>query len=213
MKDLLCKELRLAAHPTLFLFTAFGALVLVPNYPYSAVFLFGCLACMITFQYGRETNDVLFSALLPVTRGQIVAARLVTVCAMQLCQLVLSLPFAFLRVRLFPQGNAVGIEANAAFYGCMLLAYALFNLVYFSEFYRTAYRAGAAFFKAFLPVLVVIAAMETCAHLPATAFMDGVSADALVKQLPVTAAGLAAYLACNPLAWAIGTKRFRRVDL
>ena len=105
MKALLCKELRLAAHPTLFLFTAFGALVLVPNYPYGAVFLFGCLACMITFQYGRETNDVLFSALLPVTRGQIVAARLVTVCAMQLCQLVLSLPFAFLRVRLFPQGK------------------------------------------------------------------------------------------------------------
>ena len=121
MKALLCKELRLAAHPTLFLFTAFGVLVLVPDYPYGAVFLFGCLACMITFQYGRETNDVLFSALLPVTRGQIVAARLFTVCAMQLCQLVLSLPFAFLRVRLFPQGNAVGIEANAAFYGCMLL--------------------------------------------------------------------------------------------
>ena len=38
MKNFLFKELRLAAHPTLFIFTALGVLVLVPDYPYGAIF-------------------------------------------------------------------------------------------------------------------------------------------------------------------------------
>ena len=49
MTNLLYKELRLAAHPTLYIFSLMGILVLVPNYPYTVVVLFGCLASYITF--------------------------------------------------------------------------------------------------------------------------------------------------------------------
>lgn len=42
MFDLLYKELRLAAHPNLYIFTLLGVLVIVPAYPYGMVFLFSC---------------------------------------------------------------------------------------------------------------------------------------------------------------------------
>ena len=43
MSELLYKELRLAAHPSLYVFMCMGALLLIPAYPYSVVFFFGCL--------------------------------------------------------------------------------------------------------------------------------------------------------------------------
>ena len=38
MFNLLYKELKLAAHPNLYIFTALGVLVIVPAYPYGMVF-------------------------------------------------------------------------------------------------------------------------------------------------------------------------------
>ena len=58
MKTLLYKELRLTAHPTSVVFAFLGCLVLVPAYPYSVIFLFGCLAPYITLVNARETNDL-----------------------------------------------------------------------------------------------------------------------------------------------------------
>ena len=58
MMTLLYKEMRLAAHPTSIVFAFLGCLVLVLSYPYSVVFMFGCLAPYITFLNARETNDV-----------------------------------------------------------------------------------------------------------------------------------------------------------
>lgn len=54
---LLYKDLALAVHPTFYIFTLLGCLVLAPAYPYTVVFLFGCLAPYISFVYARETND------------------------------------------------------------------------------------------------------------------------------------------------------------
>ena len=57
---LLYKEWALAAHPTLYIFTLLGCLVMVPAYPYTVIFMFGCLAPYITFTYARETNDAAY---------------------------------------------------------------------------------------------------------------------------------------------------------
>ena len=87
---LLYKEMRLAAHPTSIVFAFLGCLVLVPSYPYSVVFMFGCLAPYITFLNARETNDVWYTAVLPITKresvGKVSARRfLSTVSTAFLC--------------------------------------------------------------------------------------------------------------------------------
>ena len=68
MMTLLHKEILLVAHPTSIVFALLGCLVLVPAYPYSVIFMFGCLAAYITFLNARETNDVWYTAVLPVTK-------------------------------------------------------------------------------------------------------------------------------------------------
>ena len=61
MCNLLRKELRLAAHPSLYMFMAMGALVLIPAYPYGVVFFFGGLGVFQTVMFGRETRDVFYT--------------------------------------------------------------------------------------------------------------------------------------------------------
>ena len=91
MFNLLYKELRLAAHPNLFIFTCLGVLVIVPAYPYGMIFIFGCLAPFITFMYGRETNDIYYTALLPVKKRDTVKAKCLLLVLAQMTQLLISL--------------------------------------------------------------------------------------------------------------------------
>lgn len=115
MRRLICKELRLTAHPTLFVFLFAGALLLVPGYPFSMVYVFGCMTPFFTLQYARETNDIFYTACLPIRKRDVVKGKFLLTAVFQLTQILLSLPFALLRAFLYADGNPVGLEANAAF--------------------------------------------------------------------------------------------------
>ncbi|MFA6689585.1 MAG: ABC-2 transporter permease [Sphaerochaetaceae bacterium] len=210
---LLYKEFRLAAHPNLYVFMCFGALVMIPAYPYGVVFLFGCLGPYITFLYGRETNDIFYSVLLPVDKRDVVKGKCLLVATSQLAQLILSLPFAFLRTVMLPEGNIVGIEANVAYYGFGLMVYAVFDLVFLTSFFKTAYKVGRAFVLGMVPALLMIIAMETAVHFPSLAWLDGLEASDLFRQLPILAFGAASFALCLLLACKVSAERFECVDL
>lgn len=213
MYDLLVKELRLAAHPSLYIYMCMGTLVLIPAYPYGMVFFFGCLGLFQSFMFDRETRDVFYTALLPRPKRDAVRGKLLLAVFAQVVQLALSLPFAFLRTLYLPGGNPVGIEPNAAYYGFGLIIYGAFNLTFFVRFYRTAYRAGTAFLTALIPTTLGILAMEAAVHFPGMAWLDGTDGASLLRQAPVLLAGIIIYAAANALACRLAAKRFERVDL
>lgn len=213
MFNLLYKELKLAAHPNLFVFTALGALVLIPSYPYGVVFLFGCLGPYITFMYGRETNDIYYTALLPVKKSDTVRSKCGLMVLAQMVQLLISLPFAFLRVQIMPDGNPAGIEANVAYYGFGLMVYALFNVIFLTQFFKTAQKVGKAFLLAVIPATVLTAVMEVIVHFPGFGWLDSVASADLLRQLPILLAGAVVYAVAMPLACRVSAKRFAAVDL
>lgn len=69
------KDLRLAAHPMMYVFALFGVMLVIPNYPYTVVFFYGLLGIFFTFLNGRENKDVYYCAV-PCCRS-----RSVTRCA------------------------------------------------------------------------------------------------------------------------------------
>lgn len=211
MMTLLYKEIRLCVHPTSIVFAFLGCLVLVPAYPYSVIFLFGCLAPYITFVNARETNDAWYTAVLPVTKRESVRAKCLLIVSLQLFQLLFSIPFTLLRRALGVPNNPVGIDATLAWYGFGLMIYAAFDLAFFPAFYKSGYKAGKAFIVASVPMLLGMIAAESTAHIPALAWLDS---DAhWRRQLPVLAAGMACYASLLPLACRISEGRFERVDL
>lgn len=213
MFNLLYKELKLAAHPNLFIFTLLGALVIVPAYPYGMVFIFGCLGPYITFMYGRETNDIYYTSLLPVKKRDTVKAKCILMVLAQMTQLLISLPFAVLRLRILPSSNPIGIEANIAYYGFGFIIYAIFNLILLTQFFKTAYKIGKAFLEAIVPTTIGVTVMETLVHFPKFQWLDSVEPDMMLKQLPFLIIGIIIYILSMIFTYRISANRFQHVDL
>lgn len=213
MTTLLYKELRLVAHPSSIVFAFLGCLVLVPAYPYSVIFLFGSLIPYLTFLNARETNDAWYTAILPVTKRESVLGKFLLILSLQLFQLLFSIPFAVLRNILHIDNNPVGLDATLAWYGCALMVYAVFDLVFLSAFYKSGYKVGKAFLLASIPLVLFMIAVETAAHIPALAWMDSFQPEHLKMQLPIFIAGAVCYGLLLLLAYRISVKRFDAIDL
>ena len=213
MTALINKELRLCAHPTSIVFSFLGCLVIVPAYPYTVIFMFGCLAPYLTMLNARETNDAWYTAVLPVTKRESVAAKFMLTAAFQLFQLLISIPFVFLRGALGVPNNPVGIDATVAWYGFGFIIYAAFDLVFMTTFYKSGYKAGIAFILAAIPMVILMFAAESCAHIPALAWLDSYGAEHLLMQLPILIAGAVCYPIALLAAYRISAKRFEKVEL
>ena len=217
MKDLLIKEFRLARHPTLFIFPFLGLMLLIPSYPYFVAFIYTCLSVFFIFLQGREYKDVFFTVSLPVRKRDVVKARCCFIAIIELVEVIVAVPFAIIGARINPNpgGNEVGIEANVAFFGLVLIMYALFNLVFLPLFYKTAYKAGSALLIAGIAISLYIILVEAAIQIvPALkAFLDTTDPAAQVGQLPILAAGVIIFAAAMLAAYRLAAKRFEKVDL
>ncbi len=213
MMQCLYKDLRLAAHPTLYIFVFLGALVIVPSYPYSLVFFFGCLSPFITMTYGRETNDIYYTALLPIEKRTIVTSKCFLFAVTQISQLLFSVPFAILHGIYLSQSNTVGLNPNISYYGFGLMTYAIFNFIFLTEFFKTAYKTGKAFIFGIIPVVICMIAVEILPHLPGTDWLNSTVSFHLLLQLPILACGILCYTISMIFTNIIAGRHFEKVDL
>lgn len=210
---LLYKELALAAHPTSIVFACLGCLVVVPAYPYTVIFMFGCLAPYLTFQYARETNDLWYTALLPVTKKESVRGKCLLIVSIQLFQLLIAVPSVFLRKILEVGNNPVGIDATIAWFGFGMIIYGIFDLIFFPAYYRNGYKAGRAFIIAAIPMLLMMVIVEGAVRIPQLAWLDSYALPDLMRQIPVLLIAILCYGGFVSLAYKISVKRFEHVDL
>lgn len=210
---LLYKEFTLAAHPSLTIFTLLGCLVMVPAYPYSVIFMFGCLAPFITFMFARENNDAWFTAVLPVKKQEAVKAKCLLILSVQLGQLVISIPFAVLRNALTIPNNPIGMDATVGWYGFGLVIFTVFDLIFFPAYYKSGYKAGKAFLVAMIPVVLLMLFVEGIIYVPQLAWLDSTAPENLIRQLPILAFGILFYACGMVIAYRIAAKRFEKVDL
>ena len=211
MKNLLYKEFRLAIHPSVYVFFALAALLLVPSYPYYVSFFYLTLGIFLTFKTNRAENDIFYSALLPVR------ARVLTVALLELANILIAIPFAVISAKINPAGgNKAGIEPNVAFFGLSFLMYGGFNLIFFPVFYKTGRSEGKAFLWGGVFTFLYIIAAESLAQYipsPVSAYLDTLEKSAQLRQLPVLFAGIALWAAFTLLSAKISAERFGKVDL
>jgi hypothetical protein len=215
MNALIQKEFKLSVHMTSYLFLLLGPMLLIPTYPYYVAFYYQTLGIFFTFFNGNANNDIFFTALLPVAKRDVVKARLITVVAFELLQILVSIPFAILRVGLIPLENNAGMEANAALFGLVFGMFGLFNLVFLPLFYRTAYKAGLPYVYACTAMLVYVGLVEAAINLiPGwSAVLDTTNPACLPQQLVVLALGMLAFAAMTVFAYVQSARSFEKLDL
>ena len=215
MKHLLYKELTLSLHPTAPLFLLLSAMLIIPNYPYYVVFFYTGLAVFFTCLNGRESHDVAYSVRLPVAKRDIVRARFAFVVLLEAAQLLCAVPFALLRQSMPVPRNQVGMGANLTLFGLSLVLLGLFNLIFFTIYYRDVNQVGKAFGWATVGVSLYMVVAETADH--AVPYirntLDTNEPLFLAPKLAVLAGGLLIYALCTAVAYRRSVRSFEALDL
>ena len=215
MNNLLYKELRLAMHPTVFIFLSFGILLLIPSWPYFMAFGYLFLAVMNTFMNGKSNHDTFFTASLPVPKRDVVRARVIAIAAAEILQIIAAVPFAYLNTLINPHGNLAGMNPNIAFLGFVFVMYAVFNAVFFPMFYRTAYKVGIPMLAGTLASVLFVGAVEFLVH--TVPFLrtnvNTVGADHLGSQLIVLFADIILFFIAMRFSCRRAADNFEKVDL
>lgn len=214
MKALFYKQFRLVCHPMTLIFPLFGVMLLIPSYPYTLVFFYVMLGLFFSFINSREQRDIYFSALLPIRKRDTVRASALFMMTVELASLLIAVPFAVLSVHINPLGgNAVGLEPNAALFAAALLLYALFNRIFLTSFYKTAYKVGTSFLKAIIPVSVMMIACESLVHFPGMAWLEDRTVVGQLRLLPLLAAAAVLYGGGLWIAYRKAAQNYEKVDL
>lgn len=132
MKELLNKELKLVLHPTNILFIPLAFMLFIPNYPYLVIMFYTCLGVFFMCQFGRENNDVFFTMMLPVEKHKTVLARIISVSLLELLEIAVCVPIAFLRAKIMTPVNAADLDVNIMLFAFFLL-YSACSILYFSR--------------------------------------------------------------------------------
>ena len=214
MKTLLYKQFRLLCHPMTLIFCLFGAMVLIPNYPYSVTFFYVTLGLFFTFLNMREQKDIYYSALLPIRKRDAVKAAMVFTVFIELLSVVITALFCLLSARIQPgKDNAVGMDGNFMLLGVGFLLYAVFNLVFFTSLYRSGYKVGAAYAKANVALWPLMVVAEAVVHFPGLEWLNWVDLQANLRQLPILVVGALSFAGLSIAAYERAAALYEKVDL
>ena len=215
MKNLLKKEFALAMHPTAPIFLMLSAMLLIPNYPYYVVFFYTGLAVFFTCLTGRENHDIDYTVQLPVAKRDVVRARFAFVLILEGVQMVIAVPFAMLSQSLPVSGNEVGMDANLSLFAFSLVLLGLFNLIFFSIYYKNVRQVGKAFVVSSSVVFLYIIVLETLTHMVPFLRdqMDTPDPQYLPQKLLVFAAGLLIFSLLTLTSYRRAVKCFEAQDL
>ena len=217
MGKILLKEMKLSASILSYVFIVFGLMFLLPGYPVLCGAFFTTLGIYQSFQNTRETNDILFSALLPISKEDVVRGKYLFVCLIELCSALLMTRIAVLRMTVFADSpvyreNAL-MNANGFALGTAFVLFGLFNAIFVGGFFRTVYRIGKPFIIYIVVNFVVIAVAEALHHFPGLSALNAFGTDAFGLQMGLLILGMSIYVVLTYISFRKSCSRLERIDL
>jgi len=217
MKNLIQKEFKLSAHILSYIFIAFGLMAFLPGYPILVGVFFSCLGIFQSFQSYRESNDISYSILLPVTKKDIVKGKYIFVCSIELMTLFLMMIATLIRMTLLKDAmpyvtNAL-MTANLVFLGYALILYGLFNLIFVRGFFKTGYYFGKPFITFCIIGFLVIGLAEVLWHIPGFDVLNSFGFDHIGIQLIGFLTGALFYSLFTFIAMKKSIQSFENIDL
>lgn len=217
VKRLLRKEVKIAASPLSFIFIAFGAMTLLPGYPILVGGLFVCLGVFYSFQAARESNDILYSVLLPVKKTDVVVGKYAFVCLVELLSLLLMAVLTALRMTALRDvpvyAENVMMAANPVFLAFALGLFAAFNMIFVGGFFKTAYGFARPLVYFLIAAVLIICAGETLHHIPGLEFLNRTAGAGMWPQYVILAVCAVFYATGTSASCERAKERFEKIDL
>ncbi|MCR4911619.1 MAG: ABC-2 transporter permease [Bacilli bacterium] len=227
MKALLYKEFKLAMHPICYIFViAFPLMVLIPSYPIAIGFIYVLTCYPILFlgaNKGQQSNDLLYSTLLPVRKKDIVMARMLTVIILQFAFIILMAclsPLAKLIQDSIASSSGdkptpgLTIDGFVSVVAIALVGYAIADLIFFPIYYKNG---KSIVMSTLLTILGFILYLSiTTIAIPYIPGGDGyvnlLCNSGIGIQFAFLGGALVIYLAIHILVYIISSKNLELVD-
>ena len=222
MKALLYKEFKLAMHPICYIFVClFPFMMLIPSYPLAIGFIYILSCYPILFlgaNKGQQSNDLLYSTLLPVRKKDIVMARIFTVAIMQFAYMIITSCLYPLALYMSTKniGAAPGLTINGyvSVLAIAIIGYALADLIFFPIYYK---RGKSIVMSTLLTIIgfVVYIAIFTIAipYIPGAEGYKKILCDSGIGiQFAFLGGALVIYVLLHLLVYKVSIKRLERVD-
>lgn len=226
MKALIYKELKLAMHPICYVFIVlFPFMILIPSYPLGIGFIYVLTCYPILFlgaNKGQQSNDLLYSTLLPVRKKDIVMARILTVIFMQIA-------FILVMTALYPVAriinNAVaqsaekpseymipglGLDSYVLLVAIALIGYAIADIIFFPIYYKHGKSIVMSTLFTILGFVVYIGIFTI--GLPFIPGLDFLNNLHLGIQFAVLGAAILISFLLHFVVYKISSKRLEKVD-
>ncbi len=226
MKALIYKELRLAMHPICYIFVlAFPLMILIPSYPMGIGFIYVLTCYPILFlgaNKGQQSNDLLYSTLLPVRKKDIVMARIIVVILMQITFIaVMSALYPLTRVINTAIMNSaekpeeyvvpgLGLDSYVLLLAIAIIGYAIADLIFFPIYYKKGKSIVASTLLTILGFVVYIGVFTVALpYVPGLGFLNNLH---IGIQFGVLAGALLVSFALHLVVYKVSSKRLEKVD-
>ena len=226
MKALIYKELKLAMHPICYIFIVlFPFMILIPSYPLGIGFIYVLTCYPILFlgaNKGQQSNDLLYSTLLPVRKKDIVMARIFTVIFMQIA-------FILVMTALYPVARIIntaiaqsaekpeefmipglGLDSYVLLVAIALIGYAIADIIFFPIYYKHGKSIVMSTLFTILGFVVYIGVFTI--GLPFIPGLDILNNLHLGIQFAILGAAILISFALHIIVYKVSAKRLEKVD-
>ena len=230
MKALLYKEFKLAMHPICYVFIAmFPLMILIPSYPIAIGFIYVLTCYPVLFlgaNKGQQSNDLLYSTLLPIRKKDIVKARIMTVFIMHLAFIAITsalYPVALMINKAItesalaedPMANPItnaglGLNSYVLVLAIVLVGFAIADLIFFPIYYKNGKSIVMSTLLMILGFVVYLGVFTI--GLPYIPGCEWINTLPLWIQFIALGVALIIYAALHLLVYKISSKRLERVD-
>jgi ABC-2 type transport system permease protein len=217
MYNLLMKELKLGVSPIFYVLPFLtGALMLVPAWLYFVVMLYFCAITIPNIFGGyKSQNDLIFSIMMPVTKKDIVKAKVVVIIILELLHIVTAMIYGMISTHLYPNLIYFFFGPSIGFWGLCFVMLAIFNIIFIPMYYKTAYKYGAPTIAAITGAMLFAGDAEWLGIKNSIVFdlFKGTGADNMAIQISILMAGIAIFAIFTIIAYTIAIKLFEKVDI
>lgn len=217
MGNILKKEMQLSTLAIVYFFIVFGLMFLLPGYPVLCGAFFLTLGLYQNFRYARECNDIVFSALLPIAKQDVVKGKFAFSCLIEMCSFMLMVVSTVVRMTVLSdwpvyRNNAL-MNANLFALGMALMLFGIFNLVFIGSFFKTGYKTGKPFIVYIVICFVIIGIAEALHHFPGFEALNAFGFEHFGLQILTLIAGALCYMGLTILSYRKSCCSFERIDL
>lgn len=217
MHNLVMKDLKLGINPWFLAMPFFtGALMLVPGWIYLIVLqYFFWISIPNIFGQFKAQNDLIFTTTMPVSRTDMVKARVIVIVILELLHIIVAMIFGLFTIRLYPNMIYYFFAPHMGFWGLCFVMLAIFNIIFIPMYYKTAYKYGSAVTASITATLLFSVGLQWLGIQNSFVFntFNGTGADNTTMQLLILLVGIAIFSIFTIAACKIAIKRFEKVDI